>query len=194
MSLDTYSGLKAEVAGFLNKTNLAAQIPTFIALAEAVMRREITSVGHVDNYADVEVTEDGWPLPCHADEVASVFYGDYALTYLSPDRQLEVQDTIPRFYTVDGKTLKIMPAGEVTIRLKRSFCPLSAQVSCNWLLREHPDVYLYGALMQAAPYLRDDERIGVWGGFFAEAISSINRREVRRQVGPLPVVQAGVTP
>lgn len=194
MSLDTYTGLKGEVASFLNKNNLAASIPTFIALAEAVMRREITTVGHVDNYADVEVEEAGWPLPCNADEVASVFYGDYALTYLSPDRQLEVNDTIPRFYTVDGKTLKVMPAGAVTIRLKKTLCPLSSSVPCNWVLREHPDAYLYGALMQSAPFLRDDERIGIWGALFKDAISSINRREIRRQLGALPRVQAGVTP
>lgn len=194
MSLDTYAGLRTEVASFLNKTNLTASIPTFIALAEAVMRREITSVGHVDNYADVEVQATGWPLPCNADEVASVFYGDCALTYLSPDRQAEVIDTIPRFYTIDGKTLKVLPAGMVTIRLKKTLCPLSASVPCNWVLREHPDAYLYGALMQAAPFLRDDERVGVWGSFFGEAINSINRREVRRQIGALPRVQAGVTP
>jgi len=194
MSLDTYTGLKASIASTLNKTNLTASIPDFITLAEAVMAREITSIGQVDNFADVEIDESGWRLPCNADEVASVTYAGEPLTYLSPDRVGEVVSTNPGYYTIDGGTLKLAPTGTVTIRLKKSFCPLSSTVSCNWLLREHPDVYLYGALMQAAPFLRDDERIPVWGRFFSSAIDSINQREIRRQTGGVLRVQAGVTP
>jgi len=194
MSLDTYTGLKASIASTLNKTNLTASIPDFITLAEAVMAREITSIGRVDNYADVEIGEDGWRLPCSADEIASVTYAGNPLTYLSPDRVGEVVSTNPGFYTVDGQVLRLAPTGTVTIRLTKSFCPLSASVPYNWLLREHPDVYLYGALLQAAPFLRDDERIPVWRSFFIDAINSINQREIRRQIGGVLRVQSGPTP
>lgn len=194
MSLADYAGLKASIASTLNKTNLTTSIPDFIALAEATMRREITSVGHVDNFADVEITEDGWVLPCTADEVASVTYDDRPLAWLSPDRINEVCRTNPGYYTIDGKTLRVSASGTVTIRLKKTFCPLSSTVACNWLLREHPDVYLYGALMQAAPFLRDDERIPVWSRFFSSAIDSINQREIRRQTGGVLRMQAGPTP
>ena len=100
----------------------------------------------------------------------------------------------PGFYTVDGQVLRLAPTGTVTIRLTKSFCPLSASVPYNWLLREHPDVYLYGALLQAAPFLRDDERIPVWRSFFIDAINSINQREIRRQIGGVLRVQSGPTP
>ena len=194
MSLDTYTGLKASIASTLNKTNLTASIPDFITLAEAMMAREITSVGQVDSWADVAVGSDGWQLPCEVDAVASVTYAGEPLSYLSPDRVGEVVSTAPGYYTIDGGTLRVVPAGTVTIRLKKSFCPLSDSVSVNWLLREHPDAYLYGALMQAAPFLRDDERIPVWGRFFSNAIDSINQREIRRQTGANLRVQAGPTP
>ena len=194
MSLDTYTGLKASIASTLNKTNLTASIPDFITLAEAMMAREITSVGQVDSWADVAVGSDGWQLPCEVDAVASVTYAGEPLSYLSPDRVGEVVSTAPGYYTIDGGTLRVVPAGTVTIRLKKSFCPLSDSVSVNWLLREHPDAYLYGALMQAAPFLRDDERIPVWGRFFSNAIDSINQREIRRQTGANLRVQSGPTP
>ena len=194
MSLDTYAALKASIASTLNKTNLTSSIPDFVTLAEAVMRREITSIGHVDNYADVEIDESGWVLPCNADEVASVAYSGNPLTYLSPDRMGEVVTTDPGFWTIDGNVLMLAPTGTVTVRLKKSFCPLSDSVACNWLLREHPDVYLYGALLQAAPFLRDDERIPVWRSFFIDAINSINQREIRRQIGGVLRVQSGPTP
>ena len=39
MALDTYTGLKASVADFLNRGDLASAIPDFITLAEAQMTR-----------------------------------------------------------------------------------------------------------------------------------------------------------
>ncbi len=194
MSLDTYDGLKAAIASTLNKTNLTAYIPDFITLAEAVMGREITAIGQVDTYADVQIDEDGWVLPCSADDLLSVTYEGNPLTYLSPDRVGEVVSTNPGYYTIDGQTLRVAPTGTVTVRLTKAFCPLSSSVPYNWLLRSHPDAYLYGALMQAAPFLRDDERIPVWGQFFSSAIDSINQREIKRQVGGVLRVQAGPTP
>jgi hypothetical protein len=67
-------------------------------------------------------------------------------------------------------------------------------VSSNWILRDHPDAYLYGALLQAAPFLRDDERIAVWGGLFERAIDGINKHEFRRQSGGNLRVNSGHTP
>lgn len=39
---------------------------------------------------------------------------------------------------------------------------LSEQNPTNWLLEEWDDVYLYAALVETAPFLREDERIPVW--------------------------------
>jgi hypothetical protein len=44
----------------------------------------------------------------------------------------------------------------------------------NWLLTEAPDVYLYGALVHTAPYLKDDARIAIWESFFAQGIDNLN--------------------
>jgi hypothetical protein len=33
---------------------------------------------------------------------------------------------------------------------------------------------LYGALVQAAPYLDDDQRLTVWGGLYGSTVNSIN--------------------
>lgn len=194
MSLTTYAELKASVASWLNKTNLSDQVPDFIALAEAQMRREITSIGQVETFAEVELDETGWTLPCSAKELAAVIYDDEPLPYLSPERSGQFDGFTPRHYTIIGKTLHVLPSGTVEIRLKQKLCSLSSSVRCNWILRDHPDAYLYGSLMQAAPFLRDDERIGTWADLFTSAIDSINRVERERQTGPFLKVQAGVTP
>jgi len=194
MALTNYTELKAAVASWLNITNLTDQVPDFIALAEAQMRREITSIGQVDTWAEVEVGEEGWPMSCRADEIASVSFGVKPLFYTPPDRPGEAVGGEPGSYTIDGKTLRVFPTGTVTLRVKSGFCGLSSSVPSNWILKHHPDAYLYGALMQAAPFLRDDERIGVWGSLFNGAIDSINNHEIRRQTGGNLRVSAGVTP
>jgi hypothetical protein len=50
---------------------------------------------------------------------------------------------------------------------------LSDANTSNWLLERHPDVYLYGALLQAAPYLRDDERVALWTPLYGQAIEDM---------------------
>jgi len=63
---------------------------------------------------------------------------------------------------------------------------LSVSATTNWLLTAHPDAYLYGALLQAAPYLRDNDALQVYGAGYTAALSSIRAAE-RTQAGKLRV-------
>src|SRR5690606_13815670 len=45
--------------------------------------------------------------------------------------------------------------------------------SRNWLLTAAPDVCLYGALLEAAPYVRDDKRVAMWADGFNAAIAEL---------------------
>jgi hypothetical protein len=40
-------------------------------------------------------------------------------------------------------------------------------------------MYLYGALVQSAPYLRDDDRITTWGTLYKEAFNDLMLEEQR---------------
>jgi hypothetical protein len=56
---------------------------------------------------------------------------------------------------------------------------LSASVSSNWLLSASPDIYLYGSLLQAAPYLQDDARIPVWSNLYDRALTDVQTADDR---------------
>ncbi len=56
----------------------------------------------------------------------------------------------------------------------RRIPPLSDTNTTNWILSDHPDAYLYGALVQSAPYLMDDSRITTWGTLFTAALDDMN--------------------
>ena len=50
---------------------------------------------------------------------------------------------------------------------------LSDDVASNWLLREAPEAYLFGALTEATPFIRDDERVGLWTSKRDAAVASL---------------------
>jgi hypothetical protein len=49
----------------------------------------------------------------------------------------------------------------------RSF---AADAADHWLIVNAPDLVLYGSLLQAEPYIKNDSRIVVWQGFYAQAL------------------------
>jgi hypothetical protein len=68
---------------------------------------------------------------------------------------------------------------------------LSDDVPSNWVLADHPDAYLGGALVHAYNFLRDPEGAGTWAGFYSSAISGIVDK-YRRPGGELKTELAAV--
>ena len=105
------------------------------------------------------------------------------LDFLTPE-QMDDRDQIqgsapgiPKYFTIIGNQIRVSPSPDATYTAELVYFAkldkLSDSVTTNWLLTSSPDAYLYGALMQAAPYLKDDERVAVWGTLYNTAIESI---------------------
>ena len=60
---------------------------------------------------------------------------------------------------------------------------LSATITTNWLLDEAPDIYLYGCLLESAPYLKDDERLGTWMSLYESRVEKLWIAEQDKQFG-----------
>jgi hypothetical protein len=185
MALDTYTNLKTSIADWLNRDDLTAVIPDFISLAEAQIERRLP-IQKLVKRATATVDTPFFAVP--ADFVSAK---SFILTSTAPVQQLiqltqDEVDSKKTLYTTTGKPtyfafvggqIEVLPApdtgytGELTYVAKLE--KLSGAVASNWLLTQYPDVYLYGSLLQAAPYLRDDERIAVWGGLYEKAIEEM---------------------
>lgn len=191
--LDTYANLKTAIAAWLwrpNDTDLTAQVPDFIALAEAEMNRRIKTRRKTIR-AEATISAEFIDLPSDYDSPISFVIESTdpvtRLTYIDPDKATELKSTtytsagVPVYYSIVGDEFEIIPApdgsytGELTYRQK--ITALSDSNTTNWVLTGHPDLYLYGALKHAAPWLQDDERIAVWGTFFEAAIQSLERED-----------------
>ena len=98
---------------------------------------------------------------------------------------------IPSEFAIIGNNMKVgqIPDSGYAVELTyyQQIPALSDSNTTNWLLTAHPDIYLYGSLLQAAPYMSDDERIPVWGAFYDRAVAGIKKDDTRAAFsgGPL---------
>jgi len=60
---------------------------------------------------------------------------------------------------------------------------LSDAAPTNWLLTESPDIYLYATLVQSAPYLKEDERTGIWSSFYEKLVEDMRIADERARIG-----------
>lgn len=195
----TYAGLKASVADFLNRADLTAVIPDFIALAEAQMNRRLR-VRRMIGTATATISSEYGAVPTDfAGELAITLSDGRQLDYMTPDglaqKKWQTNSPIdePFYYSVVGDQFQFLPApnaGFTTLVTYYRRLPALATNNTNWLLTDNPDAYLYGSLTQAAPYLIDDARVQVWGSLFTTAISDIIAASLRESGGsrltPLP--------
>lgn len=174
MALDTYAGLKAEIAGWLNREDLTAQIPTFIRLLEARANRVLRTHDMVKR-STAATTEGYFTVPSDWRETVSLLRTSGGrgapLEFVNVEKASELRVCLPasgdpQFYThLDGKFLMIpAPSAEVELELvyRAAIPPLVGDNSTNWLLTKSPDIYLYGSLAAAEPYLKNDERLPIW--------------------------------
>ena len=185
MAISTYAELRAEVAEWLQRSDLSARIPVFVEMATARFNRELRAPEMetlVTTAADAEYTD----LPVDFLQIRSIETNGDRMEYLAPEEfQAYVAKTstpaVP-VYTIADMSLRIYPAPTVagTLTLKVLYYAripeLDSPGDTNWLLDAHPDVYLFGSLVEAAGFLHDDARMAVWDSRLQQAISLINRR------------------
>lgn len=50
----------------------------------------------------------------------------------------------------------------------------------NWLTEYAPNLLLYGALLEATPFLKNDDRIQTWQGFYQAAANALNQEDLKK--------------
>lgn len=194
MSITTYAELQSSIADWLLRDDLTSVIPTFISLAEAKFNRRIRDYRMVKR-ATAEVDTAYFAIPSDWQENIRFQLNTtpiVTLEYVTPDqaaeeKRLSVSAGKPAFFTMIGDQFQIVPAPDSTYDAELTYYSkipaLSGSNTSNWLLEKAPDMYLYGALMEAAPYLDDDARIQVWGGLLEQAFEALQIESDRAKTG-----------
>jgi hypothetical protein len=64
---------------------------------------------------------------------------------------------------------------------------LSDSNASNVFMANAPDALLYGALVEAEPYLMNDARIQVWSSFYANAVTALNTSDENSEYSGIPL-------
>lgn len=71
----------------------------------------------------------------------------------------------------------------VDFQFIRDVDPLAEDASNNGLFLRYPDLYLYGALCESAPYYQHDDRLQLWESRFQRAVDEVNTERERAEFG-----------
>jgi hypothetical protein len=193
----TYDSLVADIESYLERTDQATiqKIPTFIMLAEQVMAAELKFLGNltvatstmvpgqatVDKPArwrktvSINVTVDGkrQPVFLRKYEYLREYWPDPALT------------EVPKFYCdYDYTHWLIAPTPDLAYNYEVLYYervqPLDSSNQTNWFTIYAPQALLYGSLLQAMPFLKNDERIPMWQQQYMQIMEVLKVEDVLR--------------
>lgn len=182
MTITSYATLQSEIASWLNRDDLTATIPTFIQFVEADVNSRLRHQKMVVR-AQATSNQEFVQLPADWLEAINVHIIDGAqpLRFVTLDEADRINKqqiiTQPSFYSIMDDALEIVPAPATDIDIEMIYygkiAALSDTNTSNWLLVKAPDLYLYGALVHASPFLLDDQRVGLFANMYNSRLESL---------------------
>jgi hypothetical protein len=175
----TYTSLAADIQSYLERTDTATvdKIPTFIMLAEQIIASQLKALGNLTVNTSTMTANDPiiakparwrktvsfnltnasnrqpvllrkyeylrnyWPNPIEVDQ--PLYYADYDYDHWF------VAPTPDQAYVFE-------------VLYYERVQPLDSSNQTNWFTAYAPQALLYGSLLQAMPFLKNDPRIGMW--------------------------------
>jgi hypothetical protein len=167
------------------------QLPHLITLAERRIARELKIQGFIrpiqttlqvgepvlqkpDRWRDtVSMTVNGKPIFPRSYEYLRSYWPDPALL------------GEPRFYAdYDYQHWLLAPTPNTTANLEVLIYQqpqlLGDDVQVNWITEFLPDMLLYAALLEATPFLKNDQRIATWQTFYDRAAAAVSGEDLKR--------------
>jgi hypothetical protein len=88
---------------------------------------------------------------------------------------------IPEAYTLRAGYILMGPVPSSSYTMEIDYyakvAALSDAAPTNTMLTNNPDIYLYGSLMEAEPFIMNDGRVALWQAAFARAIQDIQLQD-----------------
>jgi hypothetical protein len=192
----TYDDLTSTVLQYLERKDAAVvnAIPTFISLAEFEIAQEIKTLGQLQvvestmlpsnpvlqkparwrKTVSMNVSVGGKRQPVYLRKY------EYLKNYWPDDTQTDV----PLYYADtdwDHWFLAPTPAQAYSFEVLyyERIAPLSSTNQTNWLTQNAPNAMLFGTLLQAMPFLKNDQRT-IFQQKYTEALQSLKTEDIAR--------------
>lgn len=193
----TYDSLVADIASYLERTDAATidKIPTFIMLAEQQIALEIKFLGNLTvQTSTMTATQPVLDKPARWRKTVSMnitVAGKRQPVLLRKPEYLRefwpdaTQTDIPAYYAdYDYTHWLIAPTPNQDYSFEVIYYervqPLSSDNQTNWFTVYAPQAMLYGALLQAMPFLKNDDRIPMWKAQYDLIINTLKAEDATR--------------
>jgi len=207
MALSTYAELKTGIANWLNRSDLTDEIADdFIKLTEADFNAKLR-IRPMEQIDTITIDSETETVPTGFIAVRSFYIllssVKYPLEYITPHNLFEVKGgsttARPRAYTIESdnetETFRFGPSPDTSytgyLSYYKAISALSVSNTSNWMLANHPAVYLYGSLYHAANFLGgiDQTQLGQWLQMYSTALERCENNDRQDSYGGAPVVQ-----
>ena len=201
----TYTSLLNDLRNYLERGATLAtdpsvylQLPSLIGLAERRLARELKVQGLVNVVNSTMIQGQAtYPKPDRWRETVSMRVGTGAGYNTTQEifprayeymRQYWPNQTLtgtPRFYAdydYQNWFFAPTPSDDFPYELIYYELPplLGDDVQTNWFTEYAPNALLYASLMEAAPFLKNEEIIPIWQAFYDRAIAALNGEDIRQ--------------
>ena len=190
------------IAERLHRTDLTAQIPGFVSLAEAFLFREL-AIQSLELAVLVTPVNGVITLPADCASVGRVttaYYGvDATLDYGNAPRRWGTGGA-PLSYTLEAGGLRLnvsAPGYACTLYYTPKLTPLSDANPTNWLLVNAPDLYLAASQLEGARFTQNAEQAaGLTASLpgMLDSVQRLTRRTGQPQHGGMQIKPRRLTP
>ena len=203
MALDTYANLKTAIATWLSRADQTANIPDFITLAHDKLMRTLRT-------REMETIDTAMSISAETNTVPTLWLETrnivitstaprYELAFVTPEQLITKNSSaatgIPKYFSVVGGNFQFAPIPDITYTATHIYYATLAQMSAdsdhNWILDSHPDLYLYGALLESVSLIQDDPRIALWQQRFDRAFAEVSRNSQLAKSSSGMTIRAG---
>lgn len=193
-----YASLKGSIAGWLHRSDLTDNIPEFVQMGENRIYRDLR-VRQMEAALSATISAGVIAAPTGYLEMK------FAYVNASPVQRLERKDAewiyrnyptrsaegIPKFFAREAGNFIFGPypdsAYTVSGLYYRRLEALSGTNTTNWLIEDVPDMLIFASLCEAAPWMRNDERIAVWEQKYKQIKDRVQTNDEQEEFSGSPI-------
>jgi len=196
-SVMTYTTLVENIQSYLERDDTATveKIPLFIMLAEQIIASQIKFLGNLTvNTSNMVAATAIIAKPARWHKTVSMnvtVSGSKQPVYLRKYEYLReywpdaAETDVPLYYAdYDYTNWLVAPTPTAAYAFEVLYYeriqPLDSTNQTNWFTIYAPQALLYGSLLQAMPFVKNDERMGMWQSNYDQIMQTLKAEDVQR--------------
>jgi hypothetical protein len=184
MAITTYNELKSAIANWVHRADLSAYLDDLVTLAEKRIMREVRATEMETALSDSIAAAGTMSAPsgflglknAYVNTAPTTKLTVVSLSQLLTRYPQRTSDDVPQVIAYDAGTFHFGPFPDSTYTVKGTYYkrqgPLSSSV--HDLFSNNPDLYLFAALAETEPFLKNDSRIQMWTAKYMSIRDAIN--------------------